>query len=144
MRSTSVDPAPTWTTRLPAERPARSPDGVAWSILAGEQLVGRTDLKDIAWIDRQAATRIVIAPAAWGRGYASEAVQLHTAYAFDELGLERLEAEAFAENGAMHRVLEKAGYGQFGRRRRAIYRGGAWHDLVLFEVLREEWRARGP
>jgi hypothetical protein len=73
------------------------------------------------------------------KGYASEVVSLRTAYAFRELGLERLETECFTENLAMHRALEKAGYQRLGRRRRHIYKSGEWHDTVIFEVLREEW-----
>jgi RimJ/RimL family protein N-acetyltransferase len=62
-------------------------------------------------------------------------------YAFRELGLERLETETLAENSAMHRVLEKSGYQRIGRRRHRIYKGGEWHDAILFELVREEWLA---
>ena len=78
----------------------------------------------------------------WGRGYASEAVRLRTAYAFEELGLERLGSESFVENVRMHRALEKSGYHKIGRQRHYVYRGGAWHDVFLFELLREDWLAR--
>ncbi|MBV9281844.1 MAG: GNAT family N-acetyltransferase, partial [Chloroflexi bacterium] len=73
---------------------------------------------------------------------ASEAVRLRTAYAFQELGLERLESQSFVPNVAMHRALEKSGYQRIGRKRHAVFRGGAWHDLVMFELLRDDWLAR--
>ena len=44
------------------------------------------------------------------RGYASEAVRLVTAFAFEELGLRRLYAHVLAHNPASARVLEKAGF----------------------------------
>lgn len=68
-------------------------------------------------------------------------MRLRTRYAFDELDVERLESESLAENLRMHRALEKSGYRRMGTKRHFIYRGGTWHDMHIFEVLRDEWRA---
>jgi len=81
--------------------------------------------------------------AARGKGYASEVVRLRTAFAFEELGLERLESETFTENAPMQRALETSGYRRIGTKRHYYYRGGTWHDIYLFELLRDEWQARG-
>jgi RimJ/RimL family protein N-acetyltransferase len=78
----------------------------------------------------------------WGRGYASEAVRLRTAFAFNELNLERLESESIAQNIGMHRALEKSGYQKIGRRRHVFYRSGQWLDSYIFELLRDEWQMR--
>jgi RimJ/RimL family protein N-acetyltransferase len=116
---------------------------VIWGIVADGKTIGDTSINGIDWVNRHAATGTIIGnKTAWGRGYASEAVRLRTEYAFEELGLERLETECFAENIPMHRVLDKAGYQRIARRRRHLYKGGAWHDTLLFELLREDWLAR--
>jgi RimJ/RimL family protein N-acetyltransferase len=45
----------------------------------------------------------------WGQGYATEAGRAALAFAFDELGLERVVAVAHHENAASIRVMEKLG-----------------------------------
>ena len=51
----------------------------------------------------------VLAPAVWGRGYATEIAVASVAHAFDVLGATELYASVSATNGASRRVLEKAG-----------------------------------
>jgi RimJ/RimL family protein N-acetyltransferase len=46
----------------------------------------------------------------WGQGYATEAARAMIDHAFEDLGLERLEAGARVSNPASRRVLEKCGY----------------------------------
>lgn len=76
----------------------------------------------------------------WGRGIATAAVKAITAYAFESLGLTRLEAHIFARNQASARVLEKAGYEREGLLRKASMKEGEALDNVLYAVLKEEWR----
>lgn len=112
---------------------------VFWRIMAQAQLVGVTTIREIDWISRHGVTAVHIGDRSQrGNGYASDAVRLRTAYAFNELGLERLESESLASNLAMHRVLEKAGYQKIGRKRHYFYSGGMWHDAYVFEILRGE------
>lgn len=60
-----------------------------------------------------------LAPEYRGRGYASRAVRLITAWAFDQVGIERLMAGTAPENVASQRVLEAAGF------RREAFQPGA-------------------
>jgi len=46
----------------------------------------------------------------WSHGYATEAARAVIDYAFEELGLERLDAGARVSNPASRRVLEKCGF----------------------------------
>lgn len=113
---------------------------VQWGIVLDGRTIGTTALHDIDWINRHATTGTVIGDrSVWGKGYGSESVRLRTAYAFTELGLQRLETQSMAENFGMHRALERSGYRRIAVRRRYSYRAGAWHDSYLFELLREEW-----
>jgi len=119
----------------------KSASDVVWAVVAGGKTIGTTAIHGIDWTNRHASSGMLIGDrSAWGHGYATQAVRLRTAYAFRELGLERLETESFAHNAPMHRVLEKAGYQRIGLRRH-LYKGGEWHDEVLFELLREDWLA---
>lgn len=47
---------------------------------------------------------------AWGKGFATEAIQLVTHFAFEQLHLHRLQAGLYASNIGSGKALEKAGY----------------------------------
>ena len=49
-----------------------------------------------------------------GRGYATEAVSLLVAYAFDDLNLKVVRGSTLAHNRRMQRVFEKNGFSQVG------------------------------
>jgi RimJ/RimL family protein N-acetyltransferase len=96
--------------------------GVGIEIRAGEQ----TGSAEIGyWLGRRF----------WGRGVATAAVRAVLTYAFDTLGLRRIEARVFAWNPASAHILEKAGFRQEGRLRDAIVKDGERTDLLLFGLL---------
>ena len=70
-----------------------------------------------------------------GRGYATQAVQLVTAYGFSDLKLHRLEAGVMPRNATSIRVLEKAGYVKEGLMRRNMYVNGQWEDHWHFAIV---------
>jgi peptide/nickel transport system substrate-binding protein len=55
---------------------------------------------------------------------ATEAMQLRTRYAFEELGLEKLITNVDEDNPASRRALERVGYRTVGLHRRHRFRGG--------------------
>lgn len=55
------------------------------------------------------------------------------------LGLHRLEAGCRPDNPASARVLEKAGFREYGYAERYLRLGGRWHDHRLFELLNDDW-----
>jgi len=73
----------------------------------------------------------------WGRGIATEAVTLVTAWAFGAHALLRIFAQPFAENFASRRVLEKAGYVLEGTMRRNAVKDGVVRDQCLYARLSE-------
>ncbi len=121
---------------------ARSETDVFWAILLGERNIGSSGIHGIDWRNRSAKTGIVIGEKdCWGHGYAVEAMRLRTAYAFNELGLETITTDVYGPNEASRRALQRAGYRTAGWLRRHIYLKGAFHDVWLGEVLRDEWLA---
>ena len=68
-------------------------------------------------------------PAHQGRGYATEAVQEALRICFEDLGVRRVVALAFADNAPSLRVMEKVGM------RREL----GWLDGVSYGLLAEEW-----
>jgi ribosomal-protein-alanine N-acetyltransferase len=81
----------------------------------------------------------LVAPAARGRGYGSEAVLLITDYLFLHKDIGRIQAETHPANAASQRVLEKAGFTREGILRRTFFSRGVWRDTAMYSLLREEW-----
>jgi RimJ/RimL family protein N-acetyltransferase len=77
----------------------------------------------------------------WGKGFATEAADAMIDFGFRELGLERIYAHVLAGNAASCRVLEKLGMQSEGLRQQHIRKGRRLHDVHLYGVLREEWKA---
>jgi RimJ/RimL family protein N-acetyltransferase len=63
-------------------------------------------------------------------------------FAFDVVGVDRLEARASVANGRGNGALRKLGAVQEGILRRSFFRGGEYHDQVMWSVLAEDWRVQ--
>lgn len=75
----------------------------------------------------------------WGKGYASEAILNLLHFAFDDLGLHRIEAGCAVENIASIRVLERAGFKREGMKRKILPIRGEWKDNYFYAILEEDW-----
>ena len=83
-------------------------------------------------------------PAAAGQGLATEAVHELIRIAFEDLGLRRLVAHAFAANGPSRRLMERVGMrAEDHRVKESLHRSGEWMDGVSYALLAEEWSAPG-
>jgi [ribosomal protein S5]-alanine N-acetyltransferase len=78
----------------------------------------------------------------WGQGYCTEAASVIINYGFEEMGLNRIQAEHFARNPASGRVMQKLGMKQEGYLRQAFVKWGRFEDKVLCAILRQEWLRR--
>jgi RimJ/RimL family protein N-acetyltransferase len=115
--------------------------GFHWGVLdEGERHIGFISLHQLNWRQRSAAGGLVLGErSAWGRGYATDAVRVRTRFAFEEVGLHRIEGHTM--NPAMKRVYLKCGYQHEGIARRKFWRGGRWRDADLYAVLEEDYFA---
>jgi RimJ/RimL family protein N-acetyltransferase len=77
----------------------------------------------------------------WGTGLFVEGARLVMEFAFETIGLHRLEARASAENGRGNGALRKLGAIQEGLLRRAFLRNGRYHDQVLWSIIDSDWVA---
>jgi len=104
--------------------------------------VGSIDLRDVDVRNGSATLGVVVGdPADTGHGYGSGAIRAIVAFGFDQLRLERIELEVFADNERARGLYERIGFVHEGTRRHAIYRDGAFHDDHLMSILRDEWAA---
>lgn len=74
----------------------------------------------------------------WGRGIATEAVDIITRYAFKSLGLMRVEAGAYEYKIGSMRVLEKCGYTQEGIARKSVIKNGQFYDTHKYAKLKTD------
>lgn len=84
------------------------------------------------WIDQRLA----------GNGYMPEAVVLVMRFAFEQMGLHRLQISIIPRNGASRRVVEKLGLRNEGVAERYLEINGVWEDHVRYAVTSEEWQLR--
>ena len=109
----------------------------------GGELVGEMNLSSVQrgpfqnayvgyWIDERHA----------GRGYTPEAVVVAARYAFEDLGLHRLQISIIPRNGASRRVVEKLRIREEGVALRYLEINGVWEDHVRYAITAEEWDAR--
>jgi aminoglycoside 6'-N-acetyltransferase len=107
----------------------------------GDQLVGDVSYRKVRYGGDGSGAYdlgIVLAPEQRGKGYGVEAQQLLAEYLFSISPIMRVEASTDITNRAEQRALEKAGFSREGVLRRAQWRNGDWHDLVVYSKLRGE------
>jgi len=73
----------------------------------------------------------------WGKGFATEAIQLMTEHAFDTLELHKVTAGVYANNVASIKAFFKLGFFEEGRLKRHIFFNGEYIDKVLLAKLNE-------
>jgi RimJ/RimL family protein N-acetyltransferase len=76
----------------------------------------------------------------WGTGVFSDAARQVLDFAFETLGVHRLEARAAILNGRGNGALMKLGAVQEAVLRRSFLRDGKYLDQVLYTILDEDWR----
>ena len=96
-----------------------------------EEYWGQISLERISRRDGTAEVGVVLAKEEHrGKGIGREALSLLLRYAFDTLGLRRVELTVFA------------GFIEEGVARQKTWKNGKLHDVVSMAVLRDEWAKR--
>lgn len=126
------------------ERERQMGSGYGFGIFVARQFAGEINLSSIQrgpfqnsyvgyWIDEAVA----------GHGYVPEAVVVMLRFAFEDLGLHRVQIAIIPRNGPSRRVVEKLELREEGTAERYLEINGAWEDHVRYAITAEEWRVRG-
>ena len=100
--------------------------------------IGNASIHDIDWVSRTGWFGLFIGePAAWNRGFGSDAIQTLVRFAFDEMNLAKLRINVFGYNERAKHILLGQGFVQEGKLQRDFYRDGDYHDVVIFSKFRE-------
>ncbi len=73
------------------------------------------------------------------KGDMTIAVDLMLTFAFESLGLYRVEAACLPHNAASRGLLQKAGFKEEGLARKFLCINGVWQDHVTHAILRADW-----
>ena len=92
--------------------------------------------------NRRAEIGYALHSAHWGQGYMHEALAALLAFAFEERGLNRLEADIDPLNIGSANALLRLGFKQEGYLPERWIVGGQVSDSALYGLLRREWQAR--
>ena len=118
-----------------------------WGIVragAEDRVLGTCTLADIDLKHQRAAIGFALGRASWGHGFAREAVQALVEFAFTELELHRLAADADPRNQRSLQLLAALGFVREGFQRECYFVMDEWQDAVLFGLLRREWQPHQP
>ncbi|MCW3122341.1 MAG: family N-acetyltransferase [Flavipsychrobacter sp.] len=79
-----------------------------------------------------------IEPEYWNKGLITEAIQEIVRYGFNELGVNRIEAEVMPGNTASEKVLDKLGFLHEGLLRQWMYWNGKYNDINMYALLKRD------
>jgi len=106
------------------------------------ELIGVTSILGIDWFNRSARSHIMIGEKSyWGKGYGTQAVLETVRFGFLHRGFERMWVRIVDTNQASVALHEKVGYMREGVLRRAVFKNGKFHDVLVLSLLREEFNA---
>jgi RimJ/RimL family protein N-acetyltransferase len=82
----------------------------------------------------------VVGRAHWRQGYATEALTAVCRYAFNQMGIRRIEAEVDPRNTASNQVMRTLGFVKEGLLRKRWVTKGEPTDTYIYGCLAEEWK----
>lgn len=117
--------------------------GWAFGVFLGSSLIGEITLSNVVrgafqnahvgyWIDRDHA----------GHGYTPEALVVVARFAFEDIGLHRLQVSIVPRNLPSRRVVEKLDLRCEGLAERYLEINGVWEDHLRYAITVEEWHSR--
>ena len=126
-----------WTHR---QREAGSYACFAVTLKGHDTAIGLFQVRDLGIGFDTAEWGFAIGSPFWGTGTFEEAATLVLTFAFETLGIRRLEARAAVENGRGNGALRKIGALQEGVLRKSFLRDGEYLDQTLWTILETDWR----
>ena len=106
------------------------------------RLAGKCTLFNLAPKCKRAEIGYGLSSTHWGRGYAHEALSALVRFGFQELDLNRIEADVDPRNLRSLKLLERLGFTKEGQLRERWIVGGEVSDSAIFGLLRRDFVER--
>ena len=113
-----------------------------WGIAdsSSDMVIGTCTLAHASAIHQRCEIGFALRQTHWGKGLGSEAVGAVIDFAFETVGMHRIEADVDPRNDRSLRLLERFGFEREGLLRERYYLHGERQDTVLMGLLRKNWR----
>ena len=136
VRSMTEEEARTWIGSWPGRWAQES--GGSWAVTDGSEVLGQIGLRRLSLPDGIGAVSYWVLPPARGRRVATRALCTLSTWAFEQLGLHRLEVAHSTRNPVSCQVANNAGYTHEGTKRREGLHADGWHDMHLHARLSDD------
>ena len=104
--------------------------------------IGNCGLDSVDMRHRDATIGIVIGDlASQDKGFGRDAIVTLLRFAFDTLGLHRVQIECHATNERALHLYRSIGFTEVGQRRDAVFTEGTFVDEIMLDMLEDEWRS---
>ncbi len=120
------------------ERYARN-DGLTVCILSKGNIAGVVDFHEINWSHKRTSIGYWMGAEYTGRGLLTRACRHLFTYAFEDLGLNRIEIRAAEENLKSRAIPERLGFIEEGIIRDAANMYGSYVNHVVYGMLAKDW-----
>ena len=127
-----------WTKR---QREAGKSIAYGVTLKDSDVVVGLFQVRSIKSGFGVAECGFALGSAFWGSGIFMDAAHLVFDFAFDCIGVHRMEAKAAVKNGRGNGALQKLGAVQEAVLRKSFLRNGEYLDQALYTILDSDWRA---
>ena len=107
-----------------------------------DELIGFISLTDIQWAHKRATWNFYIGNMKYAMLAGFLGAYIYN-YAFNELGLEKLNGEVMDTNEGVRKLHIKQGAREVGMLEQHIYKNGVWHDVYMFEMTKKHWQEVG-
>ncbi len=113
--------------------------------LAEKKLIGGCGLHDVNWRSRNAELGITIFDQDyWNKGFGTDAMIVLLNFGFHILNLNNIYLRVLEYNKRAIRVYEKIGFKHVGKFRKFVYFGGKFYDLLIMDLLIDEFKHHLP
>jgi len=103
-------------------------------------IVGACTLSGVDLTQKRAEAGIILGRPSWGLGLGTESLEILLAWAFEQLGLMRIEADIDPNNPRSLALFERQGFQREGLLRERWRVHGEVQDSVFLGLLRREWK----
>ena len=125
-----------WTNR---QREAGKAVAFGITLKGSDTVIGLFQVRSLTNTFDNAEWGFAVGSDFWGTGIFHDAAQLVLDFAFDILGVHRMEAKAAVKNGRGNGALQKLGAVQEALLRRSFLRNGVYLDQACWTILVSAW-----
>ena len=92
-------------------------------------------------VNQKSEIGYILSPEFWKNGFGSEAMDAVLKFGFEQLNLNKIEADINPENQASINLVTKMGFRKEAHLRQNLFFNGRFFDSLVFGLLKNEWKS---